>query len=245
MQQEANELLAIHEYNLILLDLKILSCPSGERSPDYWGNLFKHIRARMQRRVPVILMTGQHQQCVDLMVELSELGVDGSISMPFPTTGRTLLYVMRDVLRKFRRQRLLSEPIITGQMKPFTGGVLAVYPTRFELCDATIALAGEKGYAWSILNILKEKNAQDRFVCISSDVLANRLGPQVSQPSAVQSVRTLRRRIQRIMRDRLSLNCGMHDVIVNDRIGYHLLDWITVECRDDYSEDLLFVLQTT
>jgi hypothetical protein len=40
------------------------------------------------------------------------------------------------------------------------------------------------------------------------------------------------------MLDRLSLNCGMHDVIVNDCIGYHLLDWITVECRDDFSEEL-------
>lgn len=44
-------------------------------------------------------MTGQHQQCVDLMVELSELGIDGSISKPFTTTGRTLLYVIRDVLK--------------------------------------------------------------------------------------------------------------------------------------------------
>ena len=244
-QQEANELLAAHEYDLILLDLKIPSRPGGEGSPDYGANLLKQIRARTQRRVPVILMTGQHQQCVDLMVELSELGIDGSISKPFPTTGRTLLYVIRDVLRKFRRQVSLSEPIITGQTKPFTGGVLAVYPTRFELCDETIALAGEKGYAWSILNILKDKNAQDRFVCISSDVLANRLGPQVSQPSAVQSVRTLRRRIQRIMLDRLSCDCGMHDVIVNDRIGYHLLDWITVECHDDFSEELFFDLQNT
>ena len=134
-QQEANEFLAVHEYDLILLDLKIPSRPGGTGSPDYGANLLKQIRARSQRRVPVILMTGQHQYCVDLMVELSELGIDGSISKPFPTTGRTLLYVIRDVLRKFRRQCSLSEPIITGQMKPFTGGVLAVYPTRFELCN--------------------------------------------------------------------------------------------------------------
>lgn len=47
------------------------------------------------------------------------------------------------------------------------------------------------------------------------------------------------------MADRLACDCGMHDVVANNRIGYHLLDWITVECRDDFSEDLLFDLQTT
>ena len=34
-QQEANKLLATHEYDLILLDLKIPARPDGEGSPDY------------------------------------------------------------------------------------------------------------------------------------------------------------------------------------------------------------------
>jgi CheY-like chemotaxis protein len=65
-QQEANEFLVVCDYDLILLDLKIPARLDCEGSPDYGANLLKQIRMRSQRRVPVILMTGQHQQCVDL-----------------------------------------------------------------------------------------------------------------------------------------------------------------------------------
>ncbi len=138
-QQEANELLVIHEYDLILLDLEIPSRPGGSDSPDYGVNLLKQTRAKT--RVPVVLMTAQHQQCVKLMGELHELGIDGSISKPFSTTGRTLLYVIRQALKKSRSRSLLtvSTPIVKP-LRPFTGGILAVYATRFELCDDRQAL---------------------------------------------------------------------------------------------------------
>jgi hypothetical protein len=37
----------------------------------------------------------------------------------------------------------------------------------------------------------------------------------------------------------------MHDVIANDGVGYHLREWIAVECRDDFAEKLFFDLQST
>ena len=245
-QQEASKLLATHEYDLILLDLEIPSRPGGSDLPDYGVNLLKHIRVSTQKRVPVVLMTAQHQQCVDLMAELHELGIDGSISKPFSTTGRTLLYVIREALRKSRRRSLLpvSLPIVQP-IRPFAGGVLVVYATRFELCGETIAELGERGYSWCILNLLKDRNAQGHFVCMSSGQLANRLHPKMSQNTAVQAVRTIRNRMIAVMRDRLSYTCGTQDVIANGGLGYHLRDWITIECRDDFPEELFFDLQNT
>ena len=40
------------------------------------------------------------------------------------------------------------------------------------------------------------------------------------------------------MRNRLSYTCTTQDVIANGGMGYHLRDWITIECRDDFSEEL-------
>jgi DNA-binding response OmpR family regulator len=243
-QQEANELLAVHEYDLILLDLEIPSRPGGSDSPDYGVNLLKQIRAKT--RVPVVLMTAQHQQCVELMGELHELGIDGSISKPFSTTGRTLLYVIRQALKKSRSRSLLpvSLPIVKP-LRPFAGGVLAVYATRFELCDETIAELGERSHSWCILNLLKDKNSHGHFVCLSSGQLASRLHPNMSQGTAVQAVRTIRNRIISVMRNRLSYICEKEDVIANGGMGYHLRDWITIECRDDFPEELFFDLQNT
>jgi DNA-binding response OmpR family regulator len=185
-QQEANELLASHVYDLILLDLKIPARPGGEGSPDYGANLLKQIRARTQRRVPVILMTGQHQYCVDLMVELNALGIDGSISKPFPTMGRTLLHVIRQVLSKSRNRSLLpvSLPIVKP-LRSFAGGVLAVYATRFELCDETITELGERSHSWCILNMLKDKNSQGHFVSLSRGQMGRRANTKAqSHPAA-------------------------------------------------------------
>jgi hypothetical protein len=67
----------------------------------------------------------------------------------------------------------------------------------------------------------------------------------MSQGTAVQAVRTIRNRIVTVMRNRLSYTCGMEDVIANGGMGYHLRDWITIECRDDFPEELFFDLQNT
>lgn len=86
----------------------------------------------------LIFMTAQHQHCVDLLTDLQAIGIDGSISKPFPTAGRTLAVVIEDVLAKHRRFRVAAN----GQpesLTPFPGGVLAYHPQHIELCGETIA----------------------------------------------------------------------------------------------------------
>ena len=152
-QQEACGLLAANAYDLILLDLQIPSRPNGRPMAQFGTNLLKHIRTRIGRdRVPVILMTAHHQHCVDLMGELNELGLDGSIAKPFPDTGRTLAVVIEDVMEKHRRFRealAATEP--DAPLRPFQGGTLAFYPDRVELCGEVIAIKSAKAHAWRIL----------------------------------------------------------------------------------------------
>ncbi|MEX0643118.1 MAG: response regulator [Pirellulales bacterium] len=234
-QQEARELLAANHYDLILLDLQIPSRPGGKDLAEFGKNLLKQIRTRTGRdRVPVILMTAQYQRCVDLMTELNDLGLDGSIAKPFPESGRTLAVVMDEVMEKHRRfrQRLAaSEP--DEPLRPFTGGVMEFYPDRVELCGEVIAVKSGKGHAWRILHMLRETNERGLYVRIGSTHLAAKLRPRLAQNTPIQSIKALRERIASVMKERLGLECDSEDVVANGGQGYHLRDWIVVEEHDE------------
>lgn len=234
-QQEANALLAAGGYDLILLDLQIPSRPGGKASAEFGKNLLKQIRARKGRDgVPVVLMTAQHQDCVDLMTDLQEIGLEGSISKPFPGTGRTLAVVIEEVLEKHRRFRAAAKAKGSDEpLTPFTGGVLAFHPRRIELCGETIAEKSRRGHAWAILQVLRESNDKGRYRRWSSRHLARRLDPEPEQNTLIRAVCSLRTRISKIMRDRLGLRCGRGDVIGKDDRGYHLQDAIAVEVYDE------------
>ena len=233
-QQDANGLMVANDYDLILLDLQIPSRPGGKALPEFGKNLAKQIRARAGRDVPVILMTAQHQHCVDLMIELQEIGIDGSISKPFPTAGRTLAVVIEEVLKKHRRFRLAAKAKEqTESLTPFAGGVLAYHPRRIELCGETIAEKSLRGYAWQILQVLRETNDHGKHVHLGSRALTRKLAPVPEQNTLIRAVCSLRSRIGKIMRSRLGQDCSQEDVIGNNEQGYHLRDWLVVEMYDE------------
>jgi len=232
-QQEANGLLVANDYDLILLDLQIPSRPGGKALPEFGKNLLKQIRARKGRDVPVILMTAQHQHCVDLMIELQEIGIDGGISKPFPTSGRTLAVVIADVMDKHRRFRLAAKAKGHQEsLTPFSGGVLAYHLRRIELCGETIAEKTRKGYAWQILQVLRETNDKGKHVHLGSRRLARKLEPEPAQNTLIRAICSLRSRIRKLIQNRLGKDCGQEDVIGNDEQGYHLQDGIVVEVYD-------------
>jgi len=179
-------------------------------------------------------MTAQHQHCVDLMIELQEIGIDGSISKPFPTTGRTLAVVIEEVLRKHRRFRLAAKAKDPEQsLTPFTGGMLAYHPRRIELCGETIAEKSRRGCAWQILQVLRETNDHGKPVHLGSRALVRRLKPQPEQNTLIRAICSLRSRVAKIVRTRLGHKCGQEDVIGNDDQGYHLASGIVVELYDE------------
>ncbi|NOZ22049.1 MAG: hypothetical protein GXP25_13285, partial [Planctomycetes bacterium] len=179
-------------------------------------------------------MTAQHQHCVDLMIELQEIGIDGSISKPFPTAGRTLAVVIEDVLKKHRRFRLAAKAKGREQsLTPFAGGMLAYHPRRIELCGETIAEKSRRGFAWQILQVLRETNDHGKPVHLGSRALVRRLKPQPEQNTLIRAICSLRSRIGKLMRNRLGKDCGQEDVIGNDEQGYHLASGILVEVYDE------------
>jgi len=234
-QQDAIRLLEANDYDLVLLDLQIPSRPNGKASPEFGKNLLKQIRARKGRDgIPVILMTAQHQHCVDLLTDLQEIGIDGSISKPFPTTGRTLAAVIEEVLEKHRRFRVAARGTVTSEpLAPFPGGVLAYHPRHIELCGETIAEKSRRGYAWQILHVLRESTDRGKPVHLGSRALARKLTPEPEQNTLIRAICSLRCRIAGIVHDRLGHECGQEDVIANDEHGYHLADGIVVEVYDD------------
>jgi len=233
-QQEADGLIVANDYDLVLHDLQIPARPGGKDLPEFGKNSLKQIRARKGLRVPVILMTAQHQHCVDLMSELQTIGIDGSIAKPFPTSGRTLAVVIDEVMAKWRRFRRAAQAE-GGQepLTPFAGGVLAYYPRRIELCGEIIAEKSRRGYAWQILQVLRETNDHGRHIHLGSRILARRLDPEPVQNTLIRAVCSLRSRIGKIVRSRLGQECGQEDVISNDEQGYYLRDWLVVEVYDE------------
>ncbi len=231
-QQEAAEFLAAGEFDLVLLDLQIPSRPGGRPLAEFGKNTLKQIRELKGATVPVVLMTGYHQDCVDLMADLQELGLNGSISKPFPPTGRTLNVVIDEVLDKFRRTRRPPAVGEKRQLKPFEGGVLAFYPRHIDLLGETVVGVNQKGYHWRILQLLRDKNDRGRAVRMDSTKMAAKLHPNLGQNTLSQAIKALRDRITETMRNRLDLDCGQFDVIDNRGQGYHLRDWIVVEVHD-------------
>lgn len=226
--------MAANDYDLILHDLQIPARPGGKSMPEFGRNSLRQIRARKGRDVPIILMTGQHQHCVDLMSDLQDIGIDGSISKPFPQTGRTLAVVIEEVMAKHRHFRRAARAK-DGQepLMPFTGGVLACHPRRVELCGEVVAEKSRRGYAWQILLVLRETNDRGRRVHLGSRNLARRLDPEPAQNTLIRAMCSLRSRIRKVVRTRLGYECGQEDVIGNDEQGYYLLDWIAVEEYDE------------
>lgn len=102
-----------------------------------------------------------------------------------------------------------------------------------ELCGEVIAQRNQKGYAWRILHLLREKNQRGRFVRMGSGALAAKLERDLIPNTLSQSIKVLRDRTAHVLRDRLDLACGPFDVIDNRGKGYHRRDWITVEVYDE------------
>ena len=71
---------------------------------------------------------------------------------------------------------------------------------RIELCGETIAEKSRRGYAWQILQVLRETNDHGRHVHVGSRILARRLDPEPVQNTLIRAICSLRSRIRKIVR---------------------------------------------
>ncbi|MBM4043988.1 MAG: response regulator transcription factor [Planctomycetes bacterium] len=234
--QDARRLLEANHYDYVLLDLQIPAQPNrGFARIEHGVSLLEAVRhIKGNGRLPVIIMTAYHSQCLDQTAELMAAGASRFISKPFPESGRTLARVIQDVLDEHRRKFPDAAAAVNQPPKaaPFAGGPLAFYPDHIELCRETIVERTRRGHAWAVLHLLRERNPRGNHVRLSGAALAKAVNRSLGQNAIAQCVAALRERITSIMRDRLNLACGKHDVIDNRGGGYHLTPKIVVEVHD-------------
>ncbi len=242
-QADAIKHLKGDEYAYVLCAIRIRArTGNGQARIQNTENLLEKMSTLPDRHLPpVVIMSdhgvGGHEEAVELMrlaISMSHRGVVDVIAKPFPGEGRTLDRVIKKVLKKHRRTRLNAK--VTTQpepITPFKGGVLAYHPRHIELCGETIAEDSRRGYAWQILQVLREANDRGKPVHLGSRALARKLKPPPEQNTVIRAVCSLRSRLAKIVRSRLGHDCGQEDVIANDEQGYHLAGGIVVEVYDE------------
>lgn len=256
-QHDARVRLEAAEYDYVLLDLQIPAKPKrGGADKEFGRNLLGDIqRIKGARRVPVIVMTAYASDCVAMMRELFADGATDFIAKPFPPTGRTLAHLIRQVLGAHRApaaatneahivapgaaDAAMSATIdvqgVTEVSGRFGGGELALHPDRAELCGVKIIADKGAGLSLQVLRELSHKDDGGRYVRLSAEELATRLGPQCGVGTVTGCVRTIRTNVRRRLARHCGAECQDDDLIRNDEQGYHLRDWITVRLGREFS----------
>lgn len=231
-QADAQTKLDSNGYDYMLLDLEIPARPHrGGASTECGANLLRTIRqVHGPAKLPVIIMTAHGNACVDLTKELTRCGASEFISKPFPTKGRTLATVIRDVLADRGSRNTANLP--PKELRPFQGGKMIFGTHRIELLGEMIAEKTERANYWQVLQTLKERRLDGRYVPARAMDLAGLFkGGKATQNTVSSCIGALRERIGERMAAR-GFKCNKNDVIVSGGPGYRLNPWVEVEERD-------------
>lgn len=234
-QQDAREMLSQADYDYVLLDLQIPAKPNrGGAAREFGCNLLHDIqRIKGRGQIPVIVMTAYGADCLDLTTELYANGASEFIAKPFPSKGRTLASVIRQVLNHHTAPTALPVPKV-GKPSSFHGGELVFYTNRAELLGVTIISDQGTGQSMAILKQLRQRDQHGRFVRLSAEQLANAIGARGGVGTVTGCVQTLRRNCTRRL-GKQGIEATARDLLDHDEQGYFLRDWIVVRDADQPS----------
>jgi len=245
-QEAAKALLPKNRYTYVLLDLQIPVKYGRPSRVTNGKNLLQHIRqTRGFEDIPIIVMTSHGKEGPQLAVDVMRNGgaID-FVTKPFPDSGPTLEKAIRDALRYTGRSRpgakshseLARDP---DPPQPFQEGKMVFYETRVELCGVRICEGVGSGLIRAILDTLRETDSRGRFIALSGDELALRVGNGLTGSNDIaDAVRRLRERIQAVLLEQANIRCSGKDIVTNDRrYGYRLSSKITVRDGDDVTND--------
>jgi CheY-like chemotaxis protein len=228
-QEEARAKIRVGGFTYVLLDLQIPVCfGRGLACLEYGEHLAREIdQSPAMRGVPIIGMTAYGKEGLEIAAPLCEHGVVAFINKPFPRTGRTLAAVIKGVLDNHGpKGNVNTSPLKEAQ--PFQGGVMTFRPDRVELLGETIAESSERANYWVVLQRLKHRRPDGRFVPARGTELARLFkGGRANENTVSSCVGDLRDRITRAM-DTHGLKCKKNDVIMSGGPGYRLKPWIEV-----------------
>ncbi|HOM75194.1 MAG TPA: response regulator [Anaerohalosphaeraceae bacterium] len=229
-QQEALEMLGNNGYDLVLLDLQIPARSSSCAASSEFGKyLLRQIRdLKGHGNVPVVIMTGHHQDGLDMAADLIGMGVIDFISKPFPLKGRTLASVIEKTLQKYQKSKEAQPPKPEGT---FTGGEMAFYPDRIELCG--VKIFGSKTVASrEMLKVLAETKSDGTYRNLGGDQIAEKMDAENGIGTVTGCARTIRRQTAQILKKHLNVEIGENDLLEHSDQGYRLNHRITVRFCD-------------
>ena len=236
-QGEAQQKLETHTFDYVLLDMHIPARQGrGGASTEYGLHLLKHIRQmKSPTALPVIIVTGKGDACVDLMTELNSYGPNEFVAKPWPTDkGRTLGAVIKGVLRQNAEGHAVhAERNPVMQKTKFAGGTVVYWPERVEILGRVIAEESHRSNFWIVLQHLRQKCNDGRFKAFSGSVLAEQFkGKSATQNTVSSCVGKLRERITELLAE-AGVEAGEEDVILSGGAGYRFKEWIKIEERDE------------
>ncbi len=237
---------AIHDdhFQYVLLDLQIPAKPNrGGASVDFGVNLLRDIHELAHfDDVPVVIMTANSADCLDLSTTLTAMGASEFISKPFHNRDRSLAKVIRKVVR--RRSSKSANSIASNipiRSQTFSGGELVFHPGHVELLGVTIITDQGSGQSMKLLTCLAERDSAGCFLQLSAEELADAIG--ATHVGVITGcVKTLRDNVVKRLGN-VGVNVGRDDVIQHDQSGYSLRAWIsvgsgnTLECPSNVPAD--------
>ncbi len=239
-QHDARRMLTKNDYDYVLLDLEIPAKPNrGGADKEFGCNLLRDIQQiKGRRRTPVVVMTANSSDCLDLTTELYANGASEFIAKPFSNKGRTLANVIRKVLASpapppWAATRASDTPQSAATC--FAGGEMAFYPNRVTLLGITIISDRGTGQCMAVLEQLRRQDGRGRFRQMSGEELAAAICARGGVGTITGCIQTLRRNIGARLR-KTGITVGREDVICHDEQGYRLRDWIVVYDGDAPSD---------
>ncbi len=230
-QQESLEMLGNSSYDLVLLDLQIPARPnSGAASSEFGKLLLRQIRdIKGHGNVPVVIMTGHHQDGFDMVTDLIGMGAIEFISKPFPPKGRTLASVIEKTLQKYRKS---IEVLSTPPAGTFTGGEMVFYPNHIELCG--IRIFGSKAAASrEMLKVLAEAKPDGTYRYWAGEQIADKISAENGIGTVTGCARTIRTRVAGTLKKHMNVEVGENDFLEHTDQGYRLNHRITVRfCKN-------------
>src|SRR4029079_3986277 len=100
------------------------------------------------------------------------------------------------------------------------------FPDRVELCGVKIAGVEEMTIVRKILQALRKKNSNHRFVAFSGEELAKLIG--VEPGSIYSTVREFQEKIKKLLHTETGYVCAKEDIIENSG-GYRFKDGIVMK----------------
>ncbi|HRS72706.1 MAG TPA: response regulator [Anaerohalosphaeraceae bacterium] len=229
-QLQAVEFLGRDGYDLVLLDLQIPARPgSSAASSEFGKHLLRQIRdIKGHGNVPVVIMTGHHQDGFDMVTDLIGMGAIEFISKPFPPNGRTLASVIEMTLQKYQKSQESQPPKPEGT---FTGGEMVFYPNHIELCGFKI-LGSKAAASREMLKVLTETKSNGIYKNWGGEQIADKISAENGIGTITGCARTIRTRVAGTLKKHMNVEMGENDFLEHSDQGYRLNHRITVRFCD-------------